>query len=125
MKSSHPTVGDAVVTRPLALLTYLLVTAPAPAAPRTDLDGNPLPDGALARFGSLRFRTGTGSAVPAWALAPDGRTLAIANGAELTLWDVDSGRAGLRLAPASGGIQSVCFSPDGKHLVRLDGWSVS
>ena len=104
-----------------ALLAVL--AAPALAQPRTDAYGDPLPEGALARFGSLRFRTGWSDPVhivPDWALSPDGKTLAIGIGGDLTLWDIDSGRAVLRVAPAESAILSVAFSPDGKHLVRVD-----
>ena len=52
--------------------------------------------------------------------SPDGKTLAIGIGGDLTLWDIDSGRAVLRVAPAESAILSVAFSPDGKHLVRVD-----
>ena len=58
--------------------------------------------------------------MPDWALSPDGKTLAIGIGGDLTLWDLESGRATLRLGPAESAILSVAFSPDGKHLVRVD-----
>src|SRR5438128_1637481 len=60
----------------------------APKAKRTDPQGDPLPEGALARFGSNRWQH------PAQQLAfsPDGRYLA-ATGQVTRLFDVKSGRA--------------------------------
>src|SRR5262249_33208643 len=97
--------------------------------PRADADGFPLPDRALTRCGSLRFRTGWSDPVhfvPHWALSPDGKTLAIDGiGKGLTLWDIESGRAILRVASADCAVLSVAFSPDGKYLVRVDREKVS
>jgi WD40 repeat protein len=96
--------------------------------PRTDADGFPLPDRALARFGSLRYRTGWSDPIhvtPKWALSPDGKTLAIGIGCDVTLWDIESGRVALRLKPADWAVRSVAFSPDGKHLIRVDRGKVS
>src|SRR5262249_27488832 len=43
----------------------------------------------------------------------------------LTLWDIESGRAILRVASADCAVLSVAFSPDGKYLVRVDREKVS
>jgi WD40 repeat protein len=105
-------------------LIVLAAFSAAPLVPpRTDADGFPLPDRALARFGSLRYRTGWSDpihVIPKWALSPDDKTLAIAIGCDVTLWDIASGRVALRLKPADWAVGSIAFSPDGKHLVRLD-----
>src|SRR5262249_7581589 len=51
------------------------------------------------------------------AFSPDGRYLAVAQETpEIRLWDVRDGRAVGRLAGHQGGVVSLLFAPDGKHL---------
>jgi WD40 repeat protein len=51
------------------------------------------------------------------ALSPDGRYLATAQETpEIHLWDVRAGREVSRLAGHEGGVVSLLFAPDGKHL---------
>jgi WD40 repeat protein len=51
------------------------------------------------------------------ALSPDGRYLALAQGSpEIHLWDVRAGKEVGRLAGHEGGVVSLLFAPDGKHL---------
>jgi RNA polymerase sigma factor (sigma-70 family) len=93
--------------------------APAPAAeePRRDRHGDPLPPGAVARLGTLRFRAP--GEVMALALAPDGRTIAVSSLAGLFLFDAASGKRVRFLSgshPNSQPRWKVVFSPDGKRL---------
>jgi RNA polymerase sigma factor (sigma-70 family) len=65
--------------------------APPTAATRTDADGVPLPDGAIARLGSRRFRhDGPGGTQAAF--STDGRYLAGATGRGIYVWEVPTGR---------------------------------
>jgi len=105
-----------------SLLAALCLAAPSLAdSPRVDQHGDPLPDGAIARFGTVRYRIGQ---VGPYALSPDAKTLAAEIHCVLTLWDVATGRPRVRI-PVSGHHASRCpygplaFSPDGKHLVRV------
>src|SRR5262245_57447840 len=80
------------------------------AAPKLDRYGDPLPEGALLRLGTVRLRQPDGHCV---ALSPDGKRLVSAGDHSARIWDVASG-AKLREIPH--GARSVAFSPDGKSI---------
>jgi WD40 repeat protein len=108
----------------------------APPPPRLDLNGDPLPDGAIARLGTTRFRCPATAA----AYSADGQLLAVGGGDnQIRLLDARTGREVRRLAghlprsydPArnpknpfdalvssvgKGNVTTVAFSPDGKLL---------
>jgi RNA polymerase sigma factor (sigma-70 family) len=93
--------------------------APQPAqpvaAPRTDAGGDALPEGVIARLGTLRFRGVRGSLT----FSPDGRLLATAGGPageRITLWDRATGRA-VRTFGDNATLQTLASSPDGLLLV--------
>jgi WD40 repeat protein len=71
--------------------------------------------------GRLRWtvpRPGSGSSAGPMAVAPDGRTVAVApGGSAVTLLDGDTGEVWCRLeAPEPGSAVALRFSPDGRHL---------
>jgi WD40 repeat protein len=80
--------------------------------PRLDSYGDPLPDGAISRFGTVRFRNlGDGPI----AFAPGGRHFATdRNG--LSLMDLATGELVRRFA-TNGPTRRISFSPDGKRLL--------
>jgi RNA polymerase sigma factor (sigma-70 family) len=114
---------------------------PVDAAARADRHGDPLPDGAAARLGTLRWRPGEGIFLMAY--TPDGKTLITQGWDAVTFWDVASGKALRRLRKPSGetlatmsvsgdgtrvltvsafkGIMDLWQVPTGQHLVRLGG----
>jgi WD40 repeat protein len=108
---------------PVAFVTFAMT--PPPTA-RTDLLGDPLPDGALARIGTLRFRHGVAIASVAYAL--DGKSVAIRESdGSVCIWDAATGRQILRI-PQDGVLPAqeeksrdrlplpMAYSADGKHL---------
>jgi WD40 repeat protein len=83
-----------------------------PPAARTDLLGDPLPPGALARIGTLRFRHA--GAVISASYAPDGKSIA-GGGRDGTvlIWDVQTGKQLLRIGPSAAGAAAADEAPDG------------
>jgi WD40 repeat protein len=124
----------------MLLAPMAIATAAAPPrarAPRLDVNGDPLPNGAIARLGSVRFQPtdpydGAGKR---WrwhnqpvgvALSPDGTTLAAANAGDRGAWidvlDASTGKIVRKLDVANVSAQRMQFSPDGKSLLVCD-WS--
>jgi RNA polymerase sigma factor (sigma-70 family) len=82
---------------------------------RKDLHGDALPDGAMARLGTLRLRHGdmTASAL----FTRDGKTVIVGDGrGNIVYWDVASGREIRRLGPTPGVVHALAITRDGKTL---------
>ncbi len=85
---------------------------------RTDVYGDPLPDGAIARLGTAsRMRT---AAVYSLAFSPDGKTVAAATRDGVQLWDAVTGKELQKLQATEQGqrvpIYLAAFLPDSKTL---------
>lgn len=84
-------------------------------AARVDALGDPLPEAAVARLGTVRFRTG--GPIAQMAYAPDGRLLAAVGGHGLALFDPRDGRRLRALKGSDAGFGRVEFSARGDLVV--------
>ncbi|HYV38762.1 MAG TPA: WD40 repeat domain-containing protein [Gemmataceae bacterium] len=92
--------------------------APKKSAPRTDPYGDPLPESAIARLGSVRFHHEGGVSVAAF--SADGKTI-LAAGFEnakmsLRFWQTATGKELSRLAISGANITRLTFAPDDKSI---------
>jgi WD40 repeat protein len=101
-----------------AFATFAFIGAAQPAQPkteapekaRTDQNGDPLPAGALARMGSLRWRHGT--AVSYLAFTPDGKAVLTASqDGIIRLWDRDTGKEIRRFQAPPQKLQPINLRP--------------
>lgn len=88
---------------------------------QTDLYGDPLPAGALARLGTVRYRhAGRGEKV---AFLADNATVVVGNSdSGVRLWDAASGRATQEIALGRLALKDLCVTDDGERLAVL-AWS--
>jgi WD40 repeat protein len=101
----------------MLVLLALLLPATFAEPRRKDIFGDPLPRGAIVRFGKARpglFRTNC------VALSPDGKTVAT-TGEALRLWDAATGKELSTLAELSHEVHEVVWSPDGTVLALPGG----
>jgi WD40 repeat protein len=94
---------------------------PEATAVRRDLCGDPLPDGAVARLGTLRWRTGKSgyyTRIELLAFAPNDNTIACVGARDLWFFDKANGKLTKRLpfANAQSSFERFAFSPDGTRL---------
>jgi WD40 repeat protein len=104
------------------LAVAFLAVAAAAEEPRTDEHGDPLPDGALRRIGTIRYRAG--ASINYAALSPDGKYIAAASEIGLTIIEMDTGKPRhIPTAEAPNGFSPgrvcVAFSPDSKELFSV------
>jgi WD40 repeat protein len=104
----------------LVVLGGVMAPVRLPAGPgrqegRVDNYGDPLPDGAVSRIGSIRFRHPRG--LTALALSPDEKVLAVGQmDGPVVLWDLPEGTRKGKLEGTAHGPNSLAFSTDGKWV---------
>jgi WD40 repeat protein len=89
--------------------------------PRTDLYGDPLPPGAIARFGTLRYRNPDARFFD---LSPDGTRLALHTGYfeyGLEVCDPLTGKVVFSIGGEKGPVKNFGFSPDNRFLAVEQG----
>jgi len=84
----------------------------APA--RLDIYGDPLPVGALARMGTVRFRQAAG--VRSICFSNDAKTLVSAGADGIRMWDAGTAKQQRYFGDEPAGANSISLSPDGKLL---------
>jgi RNA polymerase sigma factor (sigma-70 family) len=99
------------------------LAAPAPAEPvkreSPDRFDAPLPQGAVARLGTMRFNHGDG--LNALGFTPDGKTVFSEGHGFLFLWDAATGKELRRVATATPSFDDqVVLTSDGKKLITLN-----
>jgi RNA polymerase sigma factor (sigma-70 family) len=85
---------------------------------RTDCFGDPLPDEALVRLGTTRFRPG--EPVHFLRFTPDGAKLVTQGASGLRVWDAATGKELRRFAPAGMTVHAADVSADGKLALTAD-----
>ncbi len=81
---------------------------------RPDRHGDPLPEGAVARLGTVRWRAG--GEINELTFAPDGKTLVAGSRAGLFRFDLE-GRPIQHICPDNTQFERIAVSPDGKRLL--------
>jgi len=95
-------------------LALLAAFVPGEEVPRTDLYGDPLPDGVRVRCGAARLQV---DEWPSAEFSRDGKTLRATAGGRVTFWNVATGRREKTLSgPDEDGVRATLLSPDGKVL---------
>jgi RNA polymerase sigma factor (sigma-70 family) len=110
--------GEAQAESPRPALSALQQRTAADPKALTDRHGDPLPAGAIARLGTVRFRPG--APISTVILSPDGKVVAVGNwGKGIYLYDTATGKELHRFAEEQT-VNTLSFSPDGKRLASAD-----
>lgn len=98
----------------VAILGAYYLCAQEPLANQVDLWGDPLPEAAIARLGTRRFRHP--KLVTSVAYSRQGDLLATAGGPWVRVWNAASGRELLRVKGHAEHVAAIAISPDEKTL---------
>jgi hypothetical protein len=105
------------------VLTSAFLCMNLAGAPRVDNEGDPLPDAAIARFGSARLRHP--AAVEALSYSPDGKFIASScpghRHKSIRLWNAATGQLVRELGEGRHGAVCLAFSPNSRILAGGEG----
>jgi WD40 repeat protein len=100
----------------LALVGCILAAGAAPAQPRLDRFGDPLPPGALYRIGTARLQLG--APLGKIAVSADGKRITACDYRSFAVWELDRGREVLRISDADyPSVYPLAFAPAGRAIV--------
>ncbi|NLJ36269.1 MAG: WD40 repeat domain-containing protein [candidate division WS1 bacterium] len=102
---------------PMACITLLMSIAVGLAQPAVDSLGDPLPEDAIQRLGTLKMRYG---GIGGLTYLPDGRGVVLYGG-NVHLWDLAEGRLESDNPVSSRSLAAVELRQDGKALLLADG----
>jgi RNA polymerase sigma factor (sigma-70 family) len=97
--------------------TLAQLPAQVDAAPTVDLHGDPLPAGAQARLGTVRFRHGYG--ITGAALSADGKTIFASDYHSVRVWDAVTGKSKAQYFQDDYYHGGMALSPDGRTLAVI------
>jgi WD40 repeat protein len=104
-------------TDAVARLRHAQPSTSAPPASRTDLHGDALPNGAVGRLGTVRFRRTESFGSGGLAFLPDGKALVtLGEEHEIQLWEFPSGRLRHEFSTRPLYIRGFALAPDGKRV---------
>jgi WD40 repeat protein len=87
----------------------------APAGPRVDHFGDPLPEAAIARLGTVRFRHGAN--IAALSFTPDGKAVISRSFTAIRIWEADTGKELSSLSASGDAIfRASAVSADGTQI---------
>jgi WD40 repeat protein len=108
----------------LTIAAFVFLASPQDAQtadkPRTDALGDPLPDGAIARLGTLRLKhaPATGATIDGALVSPDGSKIVtiVSSAGSIHVWDAASGKEIPGPWKSNFRYSTLAFSPDSKLL---------
>jgi RNA polymerase sigma factor (sigma-70 family) len=115
-RPAHPSTAATTFRGPAAPGAGIMLR-PGPRPERVDDHGDPLPEGALARLGTLRFRIA--NQLGFYPISPDGKIMAVGADDGIHFWDLATGQT-IRKLTGGHRAEAMQFSSDGQTLVSRE-----
>src|SRR5687767_8982466 len=104
--------------RNLFFALILLAPRTAIGAPPVDNYGDPLPEGATQRYGTIRFRAG--GRIDHACMSPDGKYIAGSSDNVVVVWERATGKQVCKFKEDLFSIEVLAFSQDSRELVAVN-----